>query len=143
MQHVFRPDPPSEVGPSHVISKDTICSPDEDSDDDIENTTQHDEEVASDFSSENEEHSGNEQSNEEYEEPSSQGQTKSNSYPSPRAVIYPNGSHDDAETRIGEMLDYMSNIQTTLVIKGKKVARERRMERMREHSADAADDNCQ
>ena len=52
--------------------------------------------------------------------------TTSSTYPTPREVIYSVGS-DDAEDRIANMLDSMTNIQMTLAIKGKKVAMERKM----------------
>jgi hypothetical protein len=58
------------------------------------------------------------------------------SYPSPKEVIYANGSFDDTEDRIYNMLDSMSNIQARLAIKGKKVAMERRMEKMMMRTSD-------
>jgi hypothetical protein len=53
------------------------------------------------------------------------------SYPSPKAVIYPNGPIDDnVEENIVNMLNDMADIRLALEIKGKKVAMERRLEKI-------------
>lgn len=135
---VFRPDPPCQDNANERCYQGDESEEDEEGhDDDRENATQHDESQdhsnSSICSSDDDDHY--EPSNEEHPE---DGYTSfyttaiTSSYPSPKEVIYANGSFDDTEDRICNMLNSMSEIQMALAIKGKKVARERRMEKMRQ-----------
>lgn len=51
----------------------------------------------------------------------------SHPYPNPKSVIYPNGNLDDnVEDRISSIFASLSHIQTTLAIKGREMAMDKR-----------------